>query len=127
MDMDGRVTAISLFHRAEDPAAFADWVRTVAAAAGELSGHVRSRVGVLAAPELDWAISTTFEREEDLHRWLDSAARSTALADGARRGFQRKCADLILHAGAAPPTNPAGSPAASGGTSPNPATAPSDH
>ena len=102
--MDGRATAISLFHRAEDPAAFEDWARAVAAAAGALPGHVRSRVGLLDAPELDWAVSTTFEREEDLHRWLDSKARSAALTDGARRGFQRKSADLILRAGAAPPT-----------------------
>ena len=104
MNLDGRATAVSLFHRTRDPAGFADWARGVAAAANGLPGHAESRVSVLAAPEFDWAISITFDCEEDLHRWLDSSARSTTLIDGARRGFQRKCADLVLHGGAAPPT-----------------------
>ena len=76
----------------------------VAAVANGVPGHVQSRVSVLTAPQFDWAISTTFDREEDLHRWLDSTARSTALIEGAGRGFQRKAADLILHGATAPPT-----------------------
>ena len=103
-DVDDRATAVSLFHRTRDPAGFADWARGVATGAAALPGHVQSRVSVLVAPEFDWAISSTFDTEEDLHRWLDSAPRSTALIDGAELGFQRNCADLILQGVAAPPT-----------------------
>ena len=102
--MDSRATALSIFHRTGDPAGFANWAQAATAAANALPGHVESRVSVLAAPEFDWAISTTFDTEQNLHGWLDSEPRATALADGANRGFQRKCADLILHEAAAPPT-----------------------
>ena len=102
--MDGRATAVSLFHRTGDPAGFAAWAQDVAAAAASLPGHLRNSVGAPSSPEFDWAISSTFDSAEDLHRWLDSAARSTALIDGAGRGFQRKCADLILPGAAALPT-----------------------
>ena len=103
-DVDGRATAISIFHRTDDPAGFADWAYGVNAAGNGLPGHVESRISVLGATEFDWAIATTFDREEQLHDWLDSTARSTTLIDGADRGFQRKCADLIVHGAAAPPT-----------------------
>jgi hypothetical protein len=102
--VDGRATAVSLFHRVGDPAGLAAWAQGVAAAAESLPGHVRGSVSVPASGEFDGAVSSTFDSEADLHRWLDSAARATALVDGAGRGFHRKCADLILVGAAAPPT-----------------------
>ncbi len=103
-DVDGRATAVSLFHRTGDSAGFAAWAQDVAVAAASLPGHLRNSVSAPSSPEFDWAISSTFDSTEDLHRWLDSAARSTTLIDGAGRGFQRKCADLILPGAAALPT-----------------------
>jgi antibiotic biosynthesis monooxygenase (ABM) superfamily enzyme len=73
-------------------------------AAASLPGHLRNSVSAPTSPEFDWAISSTFDSAEDLNRWLDSAARSTTLIDGAGRGFQRQCADLILPDAAALPT-----------------------
>ncbi|MFD4179928.1 antibiotic biosynthesis monooxygenase [Rhodococcus sp. NPDC058514] len=96
-------TAVTVFHRTPDGGAFAGWADGVGAAAGGVDGFVDARVAAYRAPELDWAVSVTFDSEEHLHRWLDSAERDRLIAAGERLGFRRASSDLILLEGDLPP------------------------
>ncbi|MFC7448534.1 antibiotic biosynthesis monooxygenase [Rhodococcus daqingensis] len=96
-------TAVTVFHRTPDGAAFRSWADGVGAAAGGVDGFVDARAAAYEEPELDWAVSVTFDSEERLHRWLDSAARARLIAEGETRGFRRASSDLILLEGGLPP------------------------
>ena len=58
-----------MFHRASDRASFTGWADDVGAAARGADGFVDSRVAAYEAPELDWAVSVTFDSEQRLHRY----------------------------------------------------------
>ncbi|MGW6378593.1 antibiotic biosynthesis monooxygenase [Rhodococcus sp. NPDC055112] len=96
-------TAVTVFHRTPDAAGFAGWADSVGAAARGADGFVDARVAAYEAPELDWAVAVTFDSEEHLHHWLDSAGRAGLISAGAGLGFRSAIADLILLEGCLPP------------------------
>jgi antibiotic biosynthesis monooxygenase (ABM) superfamily enzyme len=96
-------TAVTVFHRTPDAAGFAGWADGMGAAARGADGFVDARVAAYEAPELDWAVSVTFDSEEHLHRWLDSADRAGLIAAGESLGFRRASSDLVLLEGCLPP------------------------
>ncbi|MFC9786307.1 antibiotic biosynthesis monooxygenase [Rhodococcus sp. NPDC127528] len=101
--MTAAATAVTVFHREPDAVTFVDWADRMGAAAARAAGFVEARVAADEARELDWAVSVTFDSEENLQRWLDDPDRRRLLAEGVAVGCRRTSADLILVQGHLPP------------------------
>jgi uncharacterized protein len=91
-----QVTAVSCFRPTGDRAGFRSWAERVLDSAAAAPGHRSGRIGMVEAAELDWAIVTTFDDEEQLNRWLDGDARRTLLADGRALGLERVTTDVVV-------------------------------
>lgn len=89
-------TAVTVFHRAGDVRDFAEWAGGLLASAESAPGHVWARVSDLVDPRIDWAVAVTFDGEDRLHAWLDSAPRREQLRDGQQRGYFCSSGDLVL-------------------------------
>ncbi|MFE3290317.1 antibiotic biosynthesis monooxygenase [Rhodococcus sp. NPDC059234] len=94
--MTAAATAVTVFHREPEAVTFVDWADRMGAAAAHATGFVEARVAAGEAPELDWALSVTFDSEANLQLWLDDPDRRRLLAEGMAVGCRRASADLIL-------------------------------
>lgn len=101
--MAGAATGVTVFHRTPDPAAFLDWASGIDSAASGFVGFVDAQAVAPQARELDWAAAVTFDHEEQLHAWLDSAQRADLFETGESHGFRRASSDLTLVQGCLPP------------------------
>lgn len=100
----GSATAVTLFHRTADSAAFKSWSAKLLASAAKSDGFEAARISVLDYPELDWAVAVTYRTEVDLHTWLDGQVRADITVDGEQQGFWRRTGDIVLREGAPPPS-----------------------
>jgi antibiotic biosynthesis monooxygenase (ABM) superfamily enzyme len=89
-------SAVTILHRPVDRTGFDEWVATLGAAAREAPGFVESVTSVHDDERLDFAVVATFRNEQGLNDWLDGTARAEVLRDGARHGFHRASADLVV-------------------------------
>ncbi|TQF73863.1 antibiotic biosynthesis monooxygenase [Rhodococcus spelaei] len=101
--MTDTATAVTVFHAEPDPAEFVAWADRMGEAAGRATGFVEARVAAGEMPELDWAVSVTFDSEANLQRWLDDPDRRRLLAEGVTAGCRRASSDMILVPGHLPP------------------------
>ncbi|MET0455932.1 MAG: antibiotic biosynthesis monooxygenase [Mycobacterium sp.] len=91
----GAVTAVTIFHPVTDVDGFDGWLSELTASARGADGFTSSAVSIHDA-EFDWALAVTFDGDDSLHAWLDSAQRRAVLKDGQSRGFWSRSGDLIL-------------------------------
>ncbi|MGN2637582.1 antibiotic biosynthesis monooxygenase [Nocardia takedensis] len=98
-----RATAITVFHRPAEAAAFLTWLTRMAAVAAAAPGFVQNTRAVSDEPLLDPGLAVAFETEDDAHAYLDSPARARVVAEGEALGFHRRSADLVLVDGQLPP------------------------
>jgi antibiotic biosynthesis monooxygenase (ABM) superfamily enzyme len=96
-------TAVTIFHPAQNAAAFDAWLSELRASAQAAEGAVSTRVSVHDEPGLDWALAVTFSSEASLHDWLDSAGRRSVLEAGQDLGFWCRTTDLVLAEGSDAP------------------------
>src|ERR1700737_4143244 len=100
-------SAITTFHPPAEPERFDAWIVEYIAVARQASGYVDARQSVQGDRRFVWAVEVSFDSDELLDSWLDSAPRQTVLAAGAEQGFFRSSSDLILAEGELPPANAA--------------------
>lgn len=95
-DAGTTLTAVTVFHRRGDTAAFDTWAQDLLGSARSAPGHLGGRVSVHDAPTLDWAVAVDFSDEDAMHSWLDSPQRAHVLESGQELGYWRSSAELIL-------------------------------
>ncbi|WP_174188932.1 antibiotic biosynthesis monooxygenase [Nocardia barduliensis] len=101
--MNATATAVTVFHRPADDAAFRTWLARITEIARGKEGFAHSSVAVTEDLLLEPGFSVTFRSEALLHEFLDSAERAEALSAGESLGFRRKSSDLIIVEGELPP------------------------
>ncbi|HYM52646.1 MAG TPA: antibiotic biosynthesis monooxygenase, partial [Candidatus Dormibacteraeota bacterium] len=94
-------TAVTIFHPVPDSQGFDTWLSELQASAQAAEGAVSTSVSVHDEPHLEWGLAVTFETEDLLHQWLDSAGRMAVLKDGQSQGYWHATTDLILAEGSA--------------------------
>jgi antibiotic biosynthesis monooxygenase (ABM) superfamily enzyme len=82
---------------------FDAWYNEVREVVAQASGHVHTS----SAEHAQRAVALTFDSEEALQRWLDSADWARLLDAGMRRGIRREFSDLVVIEGREPPTGAA--------------------
>ncbi len=102
--MSPQAIAVTVYHRIGDREAFLRWSRCLFEAAARCAGFRDSSGDGGDSPGLDWATAVTFDSEEALHRWLDSAERRALLSTATSSGFPRCCPDIVIVDRSAPPT-----------------------
>lgn len=101
--MAAPVTAVTVFHPAADADGFAAWLAELIASARAAAGFCAAAPGVHDARRFDWALAVTFDTEDRLHAWLDSADRAAVVAAGEGHGYWSSTTDLVITEGQAPP------------------------
>ncbi|MBF6473818.1 antibiotic biosynthesis monooxygenase [Nocardia abscessus] len=101
--MDATATAVTIFHRPADEAAFRTWLARMTEIARDNHGFAHSSVAVTEDPFLEPGFSVTFRSEPLLHEFLDSTERAEALSEGETLGFHCKSSDLVVIEGELPP------------------------
>lgn len=91
-------TVLVSFHDVSD-AQFESWFGELAARIAVAPGHLHTLSGELAQR----AVALTFDTEESLHGWLDSAEWAEALKTAAENGIRREFSDLVIVEGRVPP------------------------
>nr|WP_296776788.1 antibiotic biosynthesis monooxygenase [Rhodococcus sp. (in: high G+C Gram-positive bacteria)] len=97
-------TAVSIFHREDAGETFASWAAELHAAAENAPGFDSALISAPDANSFEWAAAVSFDTEEHLHAWLDSAERTALLRSGDRLGHHRISTDVIVVEGSAPST-----------------------
>ncbi|MGK8487931.1 antibiotic biosynthesis monooxygenase [Nocardia asiatica] len=101
--MNATATAVTVFHRPADDAAFRTWLARLTEIARRKHGFAHSSIAVTEDALLETGFSVTFRSELSLHEFLDSAERAEALSAGESLGFRRKSSDLVIIEGELPP------------------------
>ncbi|MFF0527618.1 antibiotic biosynthesis monooxygenase [Nocardia amikacinitolerans] len=96
-------TAVTVFHRPSDIAAFAAWLDRMSETASTAEGFVEICRAVYDEPALEPGFGAIFRSEALANEFLDSAARTALLAEGEACGIHRKSSDLIIVEGELPP------------------------
>jgi uncharacterized protein len=97
------VTAVTVFHPADDADGFAAWLAELIASAKSAAGFCAAAPAVRDDARFDWAVAVTFDTEDRLHAWLDGADRAGVVASGEARGYWSSTTDLVIVEGQAPP------------------------
>lgn len=92
-------TVLVPFHDVPD-AQFESWFEELAARIQSAPGHLQT----LSAEHAQRAVALTFDTEESLHRWLDSAEWAATLKMAAENDIRREFSDLVIVEGQVPPT-----------------------
>jgi antibiotic biosynthesis monooxygenase (ABM) superfamily enzyme len=96
-------TAVTVFHPAADAEGFDMWLADLMASARAATGFDTATPTVHDAPHFDWAVWVTFDTEDRLHEWLESADRAEVLRDGEARGYWRSSTDVVVIEGQSSP------------------------
>lgn len=93
---------VTIFDRCDDENVFASWSDEVRSAAQSMTGFVGFAASS-GGETLDRAIAVTFDGENALHAWLDTARWKELARRGAERGVLRVTSDLVIVDGAVLP------------------------